>query len=325
MNLKNLNKLELDQRIKSLASQERALLHDILLTIKEIDQRRLYLELGFPNIFAYLVEDVGYSGGSAQRRIDAARLLSEVPSLGKKIQSGEVKLNQVSLIQKAAREVFKTTNKNVTADEKKEILENISNKTFEASQKEVASYFDIPVIEATTKKIQVDDSVRVSLTLSKELADKIQQAQELLSHALGTNDLVTYLEYLTDKVIKQKTATRNFKNTEVKSEFKPKACAESKTKPESTATVAVNHAKQPIAKADFSSRTKKLILKQQQSCQHKDPNSGKQCGSRWFLQIDHKQSRWAGGNNILQNAQVLCAQHNNLKYRQEAGIQLVSR
>ncbi|HEY1080428.1 MAG TPA: hypothetical protein VGE46_10025, partial [Bdellovibrio sp.] len=77
--------------------------------------------------------------------------------------------------------------------------------------------------------------------------------------------------------------------------------------------------------AGFSARTKKVILKQQQFCQHKDPQSGKECGSRSFLQIDHKQSRWADGDNILQNAQVLCAQHNNLKYRKEAGIRLVSR
>ena len=319
MNLKNLNKLEIDQRIKSLASQERALLHDILLTIKEIDQRRLYLELGFSNIFAYLVEGVGYSGGSAQRRIDAARLLSEVPSLGEKIQSGEVKLHQVSLIQKAAREVFKTTNKNVTAEEKKEILENIVNKTFEASQKEVATYFDIPVVETTTKTVQADDSVRVSLTLSKELAEKIQRAQELLSHSLESNDLVVYLEYITEKIIKQKTAIRNFKNTEPRTESK----SEDKTK--STATVAVDSDKTSVGNVGFSARTKKVMLKQHQSCQHKDSESGKECGSRWFLQVDHKQSRWAGGDNVLQNAQVLCAQHNNLKYRKEAGIRLVSR
>lgn len=301
MNLKKLNKLELDLRIKSLAAQERALLYDILLTIKEIDQRRLYLELGFANLFAYLVEGVGYSAGSAQRRIDAARLLSEVPSLGEKIQSGEVKLHQVSLIQKAAREVFKTTHKNVTPEEKAEILESIANKNFEVSQKEVACYFDIPVVEMTTKSVQADDSVRVSLTLSKELAAKVQKAQELLSHSLESNDLVAYLEYLTDKVIKQKTSVR-------------------------TATVAVgSDQRKTNVSAGFSARTKKVILKQQQFCQHKDPQSGKECGSRWFLQIDHKQSRWAGGGNILQNAQVLCAQHNNLKYRKEAGIRLVSR
>lgn len=313
MNLKSLNKFELDQRIKSLAAQERELLHAVLLTVKEIDQRRSYLELGFPNIFAYLVDGVGYSAGSAQRRIDAARLLSEVPSLGAKIQSGEVKLQQVSLIQKAAREVFKSSSKNVTSAEKSELLEQISSKSFQESQKDVAAYFDIPVVEATKQKVQADESVRVSLTLPKELAEKIQQAQGLLSHALGTNDLVAYLEYVTDRVIKQKTAIRNFKNTEQKS----------------TATVAVklnsqvSNSKKESTGMLFSPRTKKLALQKSPSCQHLDPISGKLCDSRWYLQIDHKRSRWAEGNNHLNNAQVLCAQHNLLKYRKETGVKLV--
>lgn len=41
MNLKSLNQTELDSRIKILANKERELLHEILLTLKEIDRRRL--------------------------------------------------------------------------------------------------------------------------------------------------------------------------------------------------------------------------------------------------------------------------------------------
>lgn len=108
MDLKKLNESELDQRIKTLSQKERELLHEILLTIKEIDSRKTYLELGFGSLFDYLVQGVGYSEGSAQRRIDAARLLREIPEIADQIQSGELKLNQISMIQKAAREIYKT-------------------------------------------------------------------------------------------------------------------------------------------------------------------------------------------------------------------------
>nr|WP_295902901.1 HNH endonuclease signature motif containing protein [uncultured Bdellovibrio sp.] len=297
MSLKNLNKFELDQRIKSLVAKERELLHEILLTIKEIDQRRLYLEYGFANLFLYLVEGVGYSAGSAQRRIDAARLLIEVPTLGEKIQSGEVKLHQVSLIQKAARDVYKTTQKKVTAEEKQELLEQITSKNFQESQKEVASFFDLPVIEATTQVIQANESIRLSLTISKELADKIQQAQALLSHTISSNDIVDYLEYVTDRVIKQKTSVRPRPQEEV------------------TATMEVK---------PFSARTRKTVINKDKCCQYKDPSTGKQCGNRWFLQVDHKQSRWANGKSTVANAQVLCSQHNQMKYRQEAGFKYLS-
>lgn len=296
MNLKVLNKIELDQRIKTLVSRERELLHDILLTIKEIDLRRTYLELGFPNLFSYLVEGVGYSAGSAQRRIEGARLLKEIPSLGEKIQTGEVKLTQISMVQKAARDVYKTTSKKVTAQEKAELLEQLINKNYQESQREVASFFDMPVLHETSQKIQADESIRLQLTVSKELLEKIQLAQGLLSHAVPNNDILAYIEYLTDRVIKQKLSVSNDGNSQER---------------KGASTVEVK---------GFSQRTKKLVLARQKCCQYVDPVTRKQCQSRWFLQVDHRQSLWAQGDNSLSNAQILCGRHNRMKYHQEAGI-----
>lgn len=122
MNLKMLSLTDLDLRMKTLAQKERDLLHEVLLTIKEIDSRKTYLELGFASLFDYLTDGIGYSEGSAQRRIDAARLLKELPQLAEKIQSGEIKLNQISLLQKAAREVFKTQSIKVSAQDKLELI-----------------------------------------------------------------------------------------------------------------------------------------------------------------------------------------------------------
>jgi hypothetical protein len=93
--------------LKGLAAKERELLYDILLTIKEINSRKLYLELGFSSLFSYLTTGVGYGESSAFRRIEAARLLKDAPELGARIQSGEITLNQISMVQKAARQVQK--------------------------------------------------------------------------------------------------------------------------------------------------------------------------------------------------------------------------
>lgn len=288
MNLRNFSLTELDQRMKTLAQKERDVLHEVLLTIKEIDSRKTYLELGFASLFEYLVQGIGYSEGSAQRRIDAARLLKEVPQMAEKIQSGEIKLNQISLLQKAAREVFKTQSVKVSAQDKMELLNNLSSKSHSESQKEIASFFDLPVIEDAKQKVQGNESVRLEFTLSKEAFKKLKEAQEHLSHSVSTTDLATFLEYVCDKIIKQKTST------------KP-----------STATVAVKC---------LSTSTKKKVLKRQVCCQYKSPFTGKVCGTKWFRQVDHKQSRWANGQNNIENLQTLCAQHNNLKYQKEAGI-----
>ncbi|MBK7961713.1 MAG: hypothetical protein IPK04_11270 [Bdellovibrionales bacterium] len=47
-------------------------------------------------MFDYLVKEIGYTPASAQRRIDAARMMQQVPELGNKIENGTLKLTQVS-------------------------------------------------------------------------------------------------------------------------------------------------------------------------------------------------------------------------------------
>ncbi|WP_413581138.1 DUF222 domain-containing protein [Bdellovibrio sp. HCB288] len=127
MNLKTLDQSELDLRIKSLAQKEREVLHEVLETLKEIDARKSYLDFGFSSLFEYLVQGVGYSEGSAQRRIDAARLLRELPEVAAKIQTGEINLSQISLVQKAAREVVRTRAQPVQAEQKMEVLERLNS------------------------------------------------------------------------------------------------------------------------------------------------------------------------------------------------------
>jgi hypothetical protein len=40
-------------------------------------------------------------------------------------------------------------------------------------------------------------------------------------------------------------------------------------------------------------------------------------------QIDHKTSRWAGGNHAVSNLQVLRANHNLYKYRKETQLRFI--
>jgi hypothetical protein len=65
---------------------------------------------------------------------------------------------------------------------------------------------------------------------------------------------------------------------------------------------------------------RKAIFHQHRGCGYTDPATGKVCASTRFSQIDHRQSVWAGGQNEPRNLQVLCSQHNRLKYRKEVGL-----
>lgn len=322
---------ELDRRLKNLAQQERELLHEVLQILREIDRKKTFLAWGYSNLFDYLVNGIGYSEGAAQRRIDAARLIKEVPNLADKIKSGEITLNQVSVVQKAIRQIQRADGpdggKKVSIQEKRDLVEKVANKKHFETQGLVAEFFDLPVVTQEKQIPQADQSVRIEVTLTREQFEKLKKAQALLSHSIPTGDMALFLERVSDRVIAQKTSSAKklpksgesvnsvrIKKVMAQSMANPAVAAlksdrkvlESMEAAKSTATVAV--------------KLKKDILRWQDCCQFIDPVTKRACRSKWMLQIDHIQPRWAGGSNDLRNLQVLCAAHNREKYRAQSGI-----
>ncbi len=95
MNLKFLTDHQLHLDTKMLVRDERKVSIKILHHLKEIDRRRLYSDIGYGSLFDYVVKELGYSPGSAYRRIQAARLLVDVPEVENKILTGCLNLTQV--------------------------------------------------------------------------------------------------------------------------------------------------------------------------------------------------------------------------------------
>ena len=62
------------------------------------------------------------------------------------------------------------------------------------------------------------------------------------------------------------------------------------------------------------------ILKRDHCCKFIDKQTGKICGSKWRLHVDHIQPVWAGGVNEIHNLRILCANHNLERYRAQAGL-----
>jgi 5-methylcytosine-specific restriction endonuclease McrA len=115
----------------------------------------------------------------------------------------------------------------------------------------------------------------------------ITRAQALISHAVPTKDLVSFLEYVSEKIIKQKTQPPR----------------EYKKRSDSTATMAVN------STSNIPERVHRKIRNEQPACGD--------CGSTWFPQTDHRKSKWAGGTNTANNLQTLCGPCNRTKYVRE--------
>ncbi|NCN42230.1 hypothetical protein GW916_13385 [bacterium] len=99
MNLKILKDGELLKQTKELVRNERQLLTQILQHLREVERRKLFSELGYQSLFEYAVKELNYSEGQAGRRIQAMRLLKELPQLESKIASGTLSLSNISQAQ----------------------------------------------------------------------------------------------------------------------------------------------------------------------------------------------------------------------------------
>jgi hypothetical protein len=293
--LKHLSDESLDQSLLSFIKKEKEVLKEILLHIAEIDRRRLFLGLGYSSLYSYLTERMGYDGGSAQRRIDAARLAQQVPSVIESIDQGEITLSQVTFLQKSFRQAHEQKN---SPESKAVILETIKCKTLAETQVAVGKALNVEIKESPKIHHQANESVRLEVTLSKEQWEKMKAMRELLSSTLPNGEWDQVLEYLASKVIEQKTKapkSQGAKDLTVKPQMKNAEC-EGKS---------------------ISNSLKRQVLQRDQCCQYTDHKSGKVCGSKWNLQVDHIQPRWAEGRNEIKNLRVLCANHNKEVYRQQ--------
>ncbi len=137
-----LNDQELHLEVKNLASQERKLTEKILWHIAEVDARKLYLGMAYSSLFDYLTKEIGYTVGSAQRRIDGARLVQKIPEVANKIKEGTLNLGQISKLQCVQRQFKKESGTTVSLIEQRNLLQNLENKSLEQTDLILAQHFN---------------------------------------------------------------------------------------------------------------------------------------------------------------------------------------
>src|SRR3954470_17323254 len=86
---------ELLAAMLDLVRRDNELLAELLAHLAELDQRRLYLDLGFPSLHAYCTSALGMCESTAGRRITAARVCRKFPEVLARVAKGELHLSAV--------------------------------------------------------------------------------------------------------------------------------------------------------------------------------------------------------------------------------------
>jgi hypothetical protein len=83
-------------RLTSFVEQERESLADLIEHLMELDRRSVIIDRGFPSLFVYCVNELGYSEQAAYLRIRAARVALDVPDIIGHLREGRLHLETIA-------------------------------------------------------------------------------------------------------------------------------------------------------------------------------------------------------------------------------------
>ena len=320
--IKTISNDALIEDLKKMVADERKLLTTILHHLKEVEERRLYLERGYSSLFAFITEELGYSESAAQRRIQAMRLMRDVPKVEEKIESGKLSLSVASQVQSFIRSEEKRNDKRVmSTPEKLEVIEKLEGTSIRVCERKLAEISPETKVPKEKERPISDEKTFIQFIADEELMDGIERLKWLTSHRNGERRLDELFRMLVELGLEKwdperREARREKRKTKASDKSLP-APAVDKVTPARCDTKLHRRRSIPAPVRD------EVWQRDDGRCQYKDPETGKRCGSRHAVQIDHIVPVARGGTDEASNLRLLCRQHNAFAAKKVFGDRLI--
>lgn len=318
MNLKHLTDEQLQADAKILVRREREILTQVLYHLKEIESRKLYAAYGFKSLFEYACLELKYSSDQAYRRIDAMRLLKEIPEIARKLDSGELSLSNINQAQKH----FKET-KVMTKEMKIDVLKKLCHKSVRDAQKEILKLTPIKTLPEETKRQVTSTHSFVGFNMSAELEKKLESIKSLLgpkSYNLSMAELIDIMADLSkEKLLEQKfgkklvAASNDFNKfrklnvQDLNSKIQKNSAAQRKTKYLKGGCSKLHGQATLNVQSELFETSNRYVSKQlKYRVWKRDGEKCRKCNSSANLQFDHILPLALGGKTHLENLRLLC-------------------
>jgi hypothetical protein len=116
----------------------------LLVHLGEIEERKLYLGWSFPSMFAYCVEELGFSEDVACNRINVARAARRMPAILEALRSGKVHLAGLRLLAP-----------HLTAENQEKVLAEATGKSTRQIEALVARLSPKPPVPTVVRRAEV--------------------------------------------------------------------------------------------------------------------------------------------------------------------------
>jgi hypothetical protein len=318
--LKTITDQVLIQQTTGLVRRERELLTQVLEHLREIDRRRLFASLGYKSLFDFALKHLGYSEEAAYRRIQAMRMLQQLPEIEEKLEKGEVQLTHLSMAQRFFRKEAQAQNQPVSKELKLNLINKLAGTSVREAEKILIQESSCPQeLRPETIKVVTPSHVEVRLNLTQDTLDQVEVLKGWLAHKHPNLSMSELFAQLCGLGLKEwnpaKEPKRGKKVPMHGAEANSVSAAQRKSIPSGTPSATVAQRRlirpgaqlSPVAQKKTSqsnpgalpAATRRLVF---QRAGHRCEN----CSSGLALQNDHIQPVACGGDADPKNLRLLC-------------------
>ena len=315
MNLSKLTDQSLHLQLKDFVTQERGLLIIVLEHLREVERRRLYSDFKRSSLFDYAVNELGYSEDQAHRRIQAMRLMKDLPEVKEKLSSGALSLTNAAKAQSLFR---RSTHSSVVLPMNKRcklaVLKSIEHKSTREAERELVQFQPQDVVPSDRQKTISPSHVELKVVLDQKTMAKLEEVRALLGPKgveLSHDQLLQVMaEAAIAKLKEKRFGKRRVQQTQ-----------ELQTIEEATSSQSLGASKGDEKKSVRNPRYLPAAVKH--AVWQRDQGQCCKCGSRRNLQYDHIEPLGIGGKSGIENLRLLCFSCNQRAAMHVYGLDLM--
>jgi hypothetical protein len=295
----------------------------VLAHLAEVDRRRLYASVGYSSMFAYCVEELGFSEDVTCVRLDVARRAREFPGLLSAIAQGRLHLSGARMLLP-----------HMTRENNEDLIANATHRTRRQIEILLADRFPpvelmrldegisalsvpgrmnppvpgrvksaIPEPAAQSRSVPIGEQrFSVQFTVSKRTHDKLREIQALLSHAIPSRDISDIFDRSLDALLLL-VSRRKLSSTD-------------RPRPADQQLRGSRHIPASVKRAVWERDGGRCTFV---------GTDGHRCGETEFLEFDHARPVAKGGKATVDNLRLRCRTHNRLEAVRQFGEEFMKR